>query len=87
MKKDQLIFRIARGNFYFIINAGAYPLGGQGGHAPQFSFQTKQGPQISFSSIWDIAFYQCSEITRSKNFTIFTVHATFKQFMVTFNFF
>ena len=37
---------------------------------------SKQGPEISISNIRDIAFYRCSEIVRTRNFTIFTVYAT-----------
>ena len=40
-----------------------------------FNFRTKQGPTVSVSNIRDIAFYGCSEIMRTRNFTIFTVYA------------
>ena len=50
---------------------------GQGAHAPShFNFQTKQGPTVSVSNIIDIVFYRCSEIMRTKHFTIFTGYAT-----------
>ena len=35
-----------------------------------FNFRTKQGPKISVSHIRDIAFYRCSEIIRTRNFTV-----------------
>ena len=65
--------------------------GGQGDMSPlppHFNFRTKQGPKVSVSNIKDIAFYGCSEIMRTRNFTVFTVYATiFGQFMVDFHFF
>ena len=63
--------------------------GGQEGHAPpHFNFQTKKGAKISVLNIKDIAFYECSEITQTRNFTIFTVYAIiFGQFMAAFHFF
>ena len=52
-----------------------------------FNFWTKQGPTVSTSNIRDIAFYECSEITRTRNFTIFTVFTTiFGQFTAAFHF-
>ena len=49
----------------------------QWGHAPppppHFNFQTKKGPTFSLSKIRSIASYGCSEIIRTRNFTIFTV--------------
>ena len=36
----------------------------------------KQRPTVSISNIRDIAFYMCSKIIRTKNFTILTVYAT-----------
>ena len=48
---------------------------------PHFNFQTKQGPKVAVSNISDIAFYECSEIIGTRNFTTFTVYATiFGQF-------
>ena len=50
--------------------------------------RTKQGPKISVSNIRNIAFYGCSEIIRTRNFTIFTAYARiFRQFMAVFHFF
>ena len=37
---------------------------------------TKQVPTVSVPDIKDIAFYGCSEIIRTRNFTVFTVYAT-----------
>ena len=46
------------------------------------------GPTVSVLNIRDIAFYGCSEIIRTRNFTIFTLHATsFGQFTAAFHFF
>ena len=54
----------------------------EGGEA---NFQTKQAPKMSVSNISDIAFYGCSQIIRTRNFTSFTVYATiFGQFMAVF---
>ena len=51
------------------------------------SFQTKKGPTASGSNIRGIAFYGCLEIIQTRNFTIFTVHATsFGQFSAAFHF-
>ena len=48
---------------------------------PQFNFRNKHGPTVSVSNIRDIAFYECSEIMRTRNFTILTVYAKlFGQF-------
>ena len=52
-------------------------LGGRGLCPPNFNFQTKEGSTVSVSNIMGIAFYRCSEIKRTRNFTIFTVYATF----------
>ena len=41
---------------------------------PHFNFRTKHGPKVSVSNIRDIAFYGCSEIIRTRNFTVFTVY-------------
>ena len=55
---------------------------------PHFNFRTKQGPKVSVSNIRDIAFYGCSEIIRTRNFTIFTIYATtFGEFTAAFYFF
>ena len=55
---------------------------------PHFNFQTKKGPTVSVSNMRGIIFYGCSEIIRTRNFTIFTEYATiFGQFMVAFHFF
>ena len=60
---------------------------GVGGMAPHFNFRTKQSPTVLVSNIRDIAFYGCSEIIRTKNFTVFAVYATiFGQFTVAFHF-
>ena len=49
---------------------------GPGGSGPlHFNFRNKEGPKISVSNR-DIAFYGCSDIIRTRNFAIFTVHAT-----------
>ena len=67
--------------------------GGQGGSwsthlPPNFNFRTKQGPTVSVWKIRDIAFYEFSEILRSRNFTISTVYTTiFGQFTAAFHFF
>ena len=68
--------------------SGAQPLGGYGGHGlPHFNFRTKQGPEMSVSNFRDVAFYQCSESIRTRNFTIFTTYARiFEQFMADFHF-
>ena len=53
--------------------------GGQGVHVPSaayVNFRTKQGPTVSISNMTYIAFYGCSEVVRTKNFSIFTVYAT-----------
>ena len=51
--------------------------GAGGGHA-----------QVSVLNIRNIDFYGCSEIIRTRNFTIFTVYAIiFGQFMAAFHFF
>ena len=43
---------------------------------------------VSVSSIREIAFYGCSEIIRTRNFTFSTVYTTsFGQFMTAFHFF
>ena len=64
--------------------------GGAGGLCPppfHFNFWTKEGPKVSASNTKDIAFYGCSEIIGTINFTIFIVHATiFGQFRAIFNF-
>ena len=53
--------------------------------APHFNFQIKQGPKFSVSNISDIAFYGCSEIIGTRNFTTLTVYATiFEQFKAAF---
>ena len=60
---------------------------GQEGHAHYFNFQTKQGPTASISNTRDVAFYECSEITQTRNFTIFNAYTTtFGQFTVDFIF-
>ena len=44
--------------------------------------------ELSVSNIRDIAFYECPEIMRTRNFTIFTLYAiSFGQFMAAFHFF
>ena len=43
---------------------------------PHFNFQTRQSPTVSVSNVGDNTFYGCSEITRTRHFTNFTVHAT-----------
>ena len=59
-----------------------------GGWPPHFNFRTKQGPTVSVSNIRDIAFYGCSVIIRTRNFTIFTVYTTiFRQFTAVSHFF
>ena len=41
---------------------------------------------VSLSNIKDIAFYGCTEIIQTRNFTIFTVYATsFRHFMAAFS--
>ena len=64
---------------------------GWGEHGTHFNFRTKKGSTVSSSKIRDIVFYECSEIIRTRNFTIFTifpVHATiFGQFKAAFHFF
>ena len=76
--------------FFYFSNRGVANGGGGGGgwgdHAPpplypftpspHFNFRTEQGSKISLSDIRDIVFNGCSEIIRTKNFTIFTVYAT-----------
>ena len=70
--------------FFYFSNRGVANGGGGGGlggpcaptPSPHFNFQTEQGSKLSHSNIWDIVFYGCSEIIRTKNFTIFTVYAT-----------
>ena len=64
--------------------------GGPGGHAPPppFSLGTTHGLTVSVSNIWDIAFYWCSEIIWTRNFTVFIVYAIiFGQFTTGFDFF
>ena len=39
-----------------------------------FNFRTKQCPKVSISNIRDIAFYGCSEIIPTRNFTVMTVY-------------
>ena len=41
--------------------------------APHFNFPTKQGPTVSVSNNRDVAYNECSEIIRTRNFTIFNV--------------
>ena len=54
--------------------------------APNFNLQTRKGATVTVSNIRDIAFYGCSEIIRTKNFTIFTAYATsFGEFTVAFH--
>ena len=78
---------------YIFSNAvsGASPLGrggSRGAMTPHFNFRTKQGPTISVSKIKHIAFYGCSEIIWTKNFTILTAYATsYGQFTAAFHFF
>ena len=70
--------------FYFSNRGIANGGGGRGGvggpcartPSPHFNFRTEQGSKLSHSNIRDIVFYGCSEIMRTKNFTIFTVYAT-----------
>ena len=56
------------------INCRGIAIGGEGGHgghsSPHFNFQTKEGPRVSVSNIRHIDFYECSEIIRTRNFTI-----------------
>ena len=62
--------------------------GGTSGHVPHFNFWTKQDPIVSVLNIKDIAFYGCLKIIRTRNFTIFTLHATiFEQLTGAFHFF
>ena len=59
--------------------AGALTTEGPGVITPHSNFQTKQGPTVSVSNVRDIAF-GCSEIIRTRSFTIFTGYATiFRQ--------
>ena len=52
-----------------------------------FNLRTKQDPTVSVSNIRNTIFYDCSEIIRTRNFTMFTVHATiFGQFTIAFHF-
>ena len=47
-----------------------------------------EGPAVSVSNIRSIALYGCSEIKRTRNFTIFTVYAAiFGPFTAVFHFF
>ena len=56
--------------------------------ALQVTNQTQEGPTVSVSNISVIAFYGCSEIIRTRNFTIFTVYATISgQYKAAFHFF
>ena len=48
---------------------------------PHFNFWTKQGLTVSDSNNRDIALYGCSEIIRTRNFTIFTVYATILDYL------
>ena len=55
---------------------------------PHLNFQSKQGPTVLVSNTKDVAFTECSEIIRTRNFTIFNVCATiFGQFAAVFHFF
>ena len=78
-----------------LINGVATGWGGGGGRGAgdrgslpsHFNFRTKQGPTVSVLIITDVAFYGCSEIMRTRNFTIFSAHAKmFWQFTTSFHF-
>ena len=72
-----------QGRSYCVVCVG----GAVGQWFPHFSYQTKQGPRVSVSNIRDIAFYGCLEIIQTRNFTIFTMYATFfGRFTATFHF-
>ena len=78
-----LLYIILRG---IATERGGGGVGGRGTIAPHFNFRTKQGPTVSASYIRDISFYGCSEIKRTRNFTIFTVNAKiFGQFTAAFH--
>ena len=74
---------------WFLYDNGVATGGTGGGHGPpHINFRTKQGPAVSFPNIRDISYYGCSEITRTKNLTIYIVYVTiFGQFTVAFQFF
>ena len=56
--------------------------------APNVNLETRKGPTVTVSNIRDIAFYGCSEIILTENFTIFTAYATsFGEFTVAFHIF
>ena len=68
-------------NFYYFIR-GVATAGGTGSLLPP-----TPRLKLSVSNIRDIAFYGCSEVIRTRNFTIFTVYATiFGQFTAVFIF-
>ena len=82
------IRQISSKNGFSAFYSGVVNGGASGIMVPHFNFQTKQGPKVSLSNIRDIAFYQCSEMMRTRNFTFFTVYVTiFGQFMAAFHFF
>ena len=73
-----------------IINRGVATgrKGGKGAMALPLQFPNQTRSNSFSSNIRDIAFYGCSEIIRTRNFTIFTVYITiFGQFTAAFYFF
>ena len=70
---------------YFHLFRGATTGGSRGGMTLPPQYQTKPGPKVSVSTIRDITFYGCSEIIRTRNFTVFTVYTTiFRQSVAVF---
>ena len=80
-------YDLGENNINFPIQGDSH-WGEQGAMVPHFNFWTKQSPTFWVSKIRDIACYGCSEIIRTRNFTIFTVYAAiFGQLTVLFHFF
>ena len=63
-------------DLYILECRGVATRGARGLSCLHFKFRTKQGPTVSVSNIRNIAFNRCSEIIRTRNFTIFTMYAT-----------
>ena len=59
-----------------MFDRGVVTGGSSGTMAHHFNIRTKEGPtSVSVSNIRNIVFYRCSEIIRTRNFTIFTMYA------------
>ena len=63
----------------FLTSFGLWPFSWEFLHNKQFPDLSKvilrhKGLKTSVLDVKDIAFYECSEIMRTENFTIFTVH-------------